>query len=143
MLLLNYSHPLTTEQLARVDDLLADQTSRVSETREVLIRDILAQSDAEAPFSPQATALADAAGLTPREWQSEQILINSPSYNFLAVALIAELHGRMGYFPSVLRLKPVTEAIPPRCEIAEILNLQAIRDAARRRRGSADLAPAR
>jgi len=40
----------------------------------------------------------------------------------------------MGYFPPVLRLKPVAGALPPRFKVAEILNLQAIRQDARARR---------
>jgi len=44
--------------------------------------------------------MADAAGLSPEEWQTLPIFINPSSLtlNFSAVALIAELHGRMGYF---------------------------------------------
>ncbi|MCS7301391.1 MAG: CRISPR-associated protein Csx15 [Fimbriimonadales bacterium] len=52
----------------------------------------------------------------------------------IAATLLAELHGRMGYFPPVLRLRPVEGAVPPRFEVAEILNLQQIRDTARSQR---------
>lgn len=128
MILLNFSHPLTAAHLAAV----RAQTGQ-AEVEERLIH---AQADPDAPFAPQAAALADAAALSPAEWQTEQILLNAPSYNFLAAALLAELHGRMGYFPPVLRMKPVTGALPPRFDVAEILNLQAIRDQARTRRGS-------
>ena len=47
---------------------------------------------------------------------------------------LAELHGRMGYYPPVVRLRPVPDSLPPRYEVAEILNLQAVRDDARRKR---------
>ena len=40
----------------------------------------------------------------------------------------------MGYFPAVLRLRPVPGNAPPQFELAEVLNLQAMRDAARARR---------
>jgi len=79
-------------------------------------------------------AMADAVGLTPQQWQTESILINLPSLNYSAVLLIAELHGRMGYFPPCVRLRPVKDALPPRFEVAEVLNLQAVRDGARRKR---------
>jgi hypothetical protein len=49
--------------------------------------------------------------------------------------LLAELHGQMGYFPSCLRMRPVANARPPRYEVAEVLDLQAVRDAARAKRG--------
>ena len=40
----------------------------------------------------------------------------------------------MGYFPPIVRLRPIEDALPPRYEVAEILNLQAARDAARLKR---------
>jgi hypothetical protein len=63
------------------------------------------------------------------------LLINSPSLNFVAVVLLAELHGRCGYFPAHLRLRPVQGSLPPQYEVAEVLDLQALRDAARQKRG--------
>ncbi len=71
--------------------------------------------------------------LSPEELQTAPVLINPPSLNFITAVLLAELHGRMGYFPPVVRLRPAA-GLPPRYEVAEILNLQAIRDAARRTR---------
>jgi hypothetical protein len=92
------------------------------------------QLDLEAPFVPQIVALADAAALTPAQWQTEPLLVVLPALNYAAVALLAELHGRMGYFPPIVRLRPVEGALPPRYEVAEVLNLQALRAAARKRR---------
>jgi len=43
-------------------------------------------------------------------------LVNPPSLHFVAVALLAELYGRYGHFPSHTRLRPVAGAIQPRCE---------------------------
>lgn len=51
-----------------------------------------------------------------------------------APALLAELHGRMGYLPSILRLRPVGGSNPPQFEVAELLNLNEIREQARRLR---------
>ncbi len=127
MLILNYSHPLTPAQSAQLEALTGEVITGV--------REIPTQLDTEAPFGPQAAALAEAAGLTPAQWQTEALLVVPPALNFAAVALIAELHGRMGYFPPVVRLRPVSGALPPRYEVAEIINLQALRDAARSRRG--------
>lgn len=62
------------------------------------------------------------------------LLVVPPALNFAAFALLAELHGRMGYFPTVVRLRPVSGTTPPRFEVAEVINLQAIRDSARKRR---------
>ena len=125
MILLNFSHPLSAEPLAAIEALLQAPVQRVLEVRN--------QVDAQQPLLPQITSMADAAGLTPAEWQNEAILVNPPSLNYSAVTLLAELHGRMGYFPACLRLRPVAGVVPPRFEVAEILNMQDVRDAARQR----------
>ena len=126
MVLLNFSHPLTAEQLQQLEELTGRKVDRVVE--------IDAQIDPQQPIVPQITAMADRAGLTPQEWQTLPIVINPPSLNFSAVTLLAELHGRCGYFPPVVRLRPVPGSVPPRFEVAEIVNLQAVREEARKGR---------
>ncbi len=37
----------------------------------------------------------------------------------------------MGYFPSIIRLRPVSGSVPPQFEVAEILNLHSVREKAR------------
>jgi len=78
--------------------------------------------------------MADRAGLTPEEWQTLPIIVNPPSLNFSAVTLLAELHGRCGYFPAIVRLRPVPGSLPTRFEVAEIINLQVVREKARVKR---------
>jgi len=126
MILLNFSHPLPPAELARLEAITGQPIARVIE--------IKTQVDTQADLAPQVVALAEACGLTPEQWQTEALLILPPALNFCAVALLAELHGRMGYFPAHVRMRPVPEALPPRYEVAEVINLQAIRDAARKRR---------
>lgn len=128
MLLLNFSHPLTADHLADIEKLTGQPIARVVELH--------SQIDPQQPLAPQVTAMADAANLAPQQWQTEAILVNPPSLNYSAAALLAELHGRMGYFPPVLRLRPVRDPIPPRFEVAEIMSLQVIRDKARIHRHS-------
>ena len=126
MILLNYSHPLTPAQLAQIETLAGKKVERVVE--------IHSQIDAQAPLAPQVIALADKAQLEPIEWQSAPLVVNPPSLNFVAVVLLAELHGRCGYFPAMLRMRPVPNSLPPQFEAAEIINLQAVRDDARKGR---------
>jgi len=126
MILLNFAHPLNENQLAAIEQLIDGKIERVIEIR--------SQIDAQQPLGPQITKMADAAELTAEQWQSEALLVNPPSLNYSAVVLMAELHGRMGYFPACIRLRPVPESIPPRFEVAEIMNLQAIRSTARQNR---------
>ncbi len=131
MLILNFAHPLTAEHLAQIEALTGQKVARV-----IVVN---SQIDTQQSLAPQIVAMADATGLSPEEWQTAPILVNPPALNFSAVALIAELHGRMGYFPPVLRMRPVVgpdgqRVVPPRFEVAEIINLQAVRDEARTRR---------
>lgn len=126
MILLNFSHPLTPAHLTQIEALAGEKIERVVEVH--------SQIDSQAPLVPQVIALADQAGLTDVEWQSTPLLVNPPSLNFIAVALLAELHGRCGYFPAVLRMRPIVNSTPPRYEAAEIINLQAVRDEARKKR---------
>jgi hypothetical protein len=126
MILLNFAHPLTSDHLRQIEALTGQAVERVVE--------INSQIDPQQPLVPQVVALADEAGLSPAEWQSLPLLVNPPSLNFIAVTLLAELHGRCGYFPAHLRMRPVPESIPPRYEVAEVINLQAVRDAARQKR---------
>lgn len=122
ILLLNFSHPLTPEQIQQAEA-LSGQPLEVLE--------IPVHFDNSQPFLPQLEALMARLSLSPAEWQSRPILVNPPSLNFITALLLAELHGRMGYFPPILRLRPVPEALPPRYEVAEILNLNAVRERAR------------
>ena len=112
MLLLNFSHPITSEQQQVI--------GRITK-QDVTIIDIPSQVDVQHPLAPQVAAMVDAADLTPTQWQTEPILINLPALNFSAAVLLAQLHGRMGYFPPILRLRPVADSLPPRFEVAEII----------------------
>ena len=126
MILLNFSHPLTPEHLARIEGLAGATVERVI--------DIPAAFDHQQPFDEQIAALIDEARLGAEAWQTTPLLVNPPAYNHAATTLLAHLHGRMGYFPTVLRLRPVQEATPPRFEVAELIDLQAVRNSAREQR---------
>lgn len=126
MILLNFSHPLTPDHLARIEALSGQSVERVIE--------IPCQVDTQRPLIPQVVALAHTCSLSPAEWQTLPLLINPPSLNFIAMTLLTELHGRCGYFPTMLRMRPVPDSTPPRFEVAELVNLQAVRDSARERR---------
>ena len=126
MIVLNFTHPLTEAQTAQATALCGEPIDAVVP--------VPATFDLARPFSEQVRGLADAAGLDADAWQTGRILVVPPALNFIAVLLLAELHGRMGYFPPCLRLRPVPGALPPVFEVAEILNLQTQRDEARNKR---------
>ena len=126
MILLNFSHPLTPNQQAQIETLTGQTVARVI--------DLPTQFDEQAPFAPQVSALMATVPLASAEWQGEPILVMLPSLNFIAALVLAEMHGRMGYFPPVARTRPVAGSIPRQYEVAEILDLQGVREAARKRR---------
>ena len=47
---------------------------------------------------------------------------------------MVELHGRMGYFPPILRLRPEKVNVLTRYVVSEIIDLQSIREVARSER---------
>ncbi|CUU08145.1 hypothetical protein GBSOP10_10546 [Armatimonadetes bacterium GBS] len=126
MILINFAHPLTEQQKSQIEQITGKAVDKII--------DIPVQFDNAQPFEPQVLSLLDRVGLSSQEWQTLPILINLPSMNVITAILLAELHGRMGYFPTIIRLRPIQGSTPPQFEVAEVINLQAIRDSARTRR---------
>ena len=126
MLILNFTHPLTLEQRAQIEALAHTSIEEV--------RTIPVQIDQGEPLEPQITTIVDSVGLSSEEWQTRPFLVNPPGYAPAAFVLLAELHGRIGHFPSLIRLRPLPGSTPTTYEVAELINLQAIREDARRRR---------
>jgi len=125
MLLLNFSHQLTDAQCRQIAE-LADMSIEEVHTIHVRIHQ-------KGPLEPQIVSIVDSAGLSSQEWQTRPILINPPGYAPAAFVLRAELHGRIGHFPTLIRLRPKDGPIRS-YKVAGLLNLQTIQEAARRRR---------
>jgi hypothetical protein len=121
--LLNFAHPLTTAHLSQVEQLTGQAIEHIVEVHTHFATD--------KPFAEQARALMTSVGLSAEDWQTGPLLINLPSLSVIAALVLAELHGRCGYFPPVIRLTLVANAVPPQFQVAEILNLQAAREAGR------------
>lgn len=126
VVIVNFAHPLTDAQCAQIESLTGQPVVRVL--------DVPAQMDVTEAFEPQVIALVDRVGLSPEEWQSLPLLVRPPGLAPLMAVLLAELHGRIGHFPTLARVRPVTGAEPLRYEVAELLGLQGLRDRARKRR---------
>jgi hypothetical protein len=125
MLILNFAHPLTKEQCLQIE-MLAQHT--IAEVRTIAV-----QIDQDAPLGPQVHKIVDTTGLSTEQWQAYPLLINPPGYAPAAFVLLAELHGRIGHFPTLLRLCP-RHGPTTTYEVAEILNLQSIRENSRAHR---------
>jgi hypothetical protein len=126
MQIINFSHPLTAEQVAQIEARLGGKIDG--------IRDVRVQFDVEQPFVPQVVQLVDSLGISAQQWQSDAWLIVLPALNFIAAILLAELHGRSGRFPTIIRLRPVANSLVSVFELAEIINLEQVRYDARTRR---------
>lgn len=123
MRLINFSYKLSPNQLSEIERLSGQPIDSIIELE--------TQFDDSQPFELQARTLVDSAGLSPPEWQGAQVLIRLPSFNVIAALIVAELHGRMGHFPTITRLRPVEANTLTQFEVAEIVNLQSVRDKAR------------
>jgi hypothetical protein len=125
MILLNFSHPLNPEQLAQLEALPGKPSSGASRSwrNSTTLALCRASRRAGRPRRPQRRRMADAAHRG-----------CAAVVQFRRATLLAHLHGRMGYFPAIVRLRPIAGATPPRFEVAEIINLQDVREAARVKR---------
>ena len=126
VILLNFAHPLTPEQIREAEDLLGHPIKKVIS--------VPTEFEPEKSFVSQAEELLGQIELSPTEWQTERIVVVPPSLNYIAVLFLAELHGRMGYFPPHLRLRPSDSSLSG-FKVAEILHLQNVREEARKKRG--------
>jgi len=122
MLILNFSHPLTVEQREQIETFAAASIEN--------IHTIAVQIDQGQPLEAQIRTIVAAIPLTSEEWQTRSLLINPPGYAPAAFVLLAELHGRIGHFPTLVRLRPKAGPMTS-YEVAELLNLQTIRETAR------------
>ena len=121
--LLNFTYELTAEQYEQIEVAVGQRIGKVVH--------LPVEFDNARPYGPQCVNLAEQVGLTKREWTTLPFVVNPPGLAPGALALLSELHGRMGYFPAVVRLRPIVGSTPRVFEFAEIINLQALRDAAR------------
>ncbi len=119
MIILNFSHPLTATQ----EQAIVERTGLAVTT----VQTVTCQLDNSAEFPLQIRRLINTINLTATEWQTQRILIVPPGYAPATAVLLAELHGRMGYFPSLVRIRPNHTAAEPN-EVAEIINLQQLRE---------------
>lgn len=123
MLILNFTHPLTEEQERRIEALAGRKIERTIA--------VMPQFDEEEPFAAQTEALLNGVGLSPQEWQTTPMIVNIPGFAPAAALLLAGLHGRMGYFPTIVRLRTVKDVLPRVFEVAELIDLQGARDTSR------------
>ncbi len=126
MNILNFSHPLTEQQINQISACLGSRPTQ--------ILDVKTHFNADTPFAEQTQELFTKLGVSSDSLQQDIWLVVPPALNYIAAIVLAYLHGRMGHFPSIIRLKPVNEQFVTTYELAEIMNLEEVRQTARSER---------
>lgn len=122
MIILNFTHPLTSKQQLTIAELAGEPIDNTFSFQP--------HFDHGKSLESQIHDLVNNIKLTNEEWQRKQIFLNPPGWAPTAVALLTELHGRMGYFPKLIVIRPKSGPGEP-YEIAEIIDLRAERTSAR------------
>jgi transcriptional regulator with XRE-family HTH domain len=123
VLILNFAHPLTAQQQAQIEELPNTTIENI-----ILIPTLINEDE---PLEPQIASLIEAIDQSDNNWHKRDILLNPPGYAPAAILLLAEIHGRIGHFPTLIRMRPKHASVTT-YEVIELLNLQTTRDSARK-----------
>lgn len=125
MKIFNFHYPFAAGVVEQIEDFVKES---------VEVQDIKCQIDQEESFGLQAVKLLDQITWHKNDWQTEKFMICLPGLANIAAVVLTEIHGRCGYFPSIIRLKPVANSQPPQFVLAEVINLFLVRNLSRERR---------
>lgn len=127
-LILNFSgHPVSPGQQQAIEKHMHWPSSSVVDVR-------LGNVPEDNNFAVSITKAIERAGLSREEWQTTPIVAVPAGYPAVWSVILAELHGRLGHFPDVARLRPTQPGSGEKYEVAEILNLRELRHASRSKR---------
>jgi hypothetical protein len=125
-LILNFSsHPVPEGQQAAIQARMGWPASEVLDAQ-------VGSVPEDHRFLGEALKVIDRLGLTPAEWQTLPLVVIPAGYAPVWSVLLPEIHGRLGYFPDLARLRPVDR--PEKYELAEIVDLRRVRNQARSKR---------
>lgn len=123
-LVLNFVRPLTPAQIGQLRDLLGALPEVID------LPGAPVQFPNDRPLAERVVEVLNSIGLTLDEWTSLSLIVNLPGLAPAASAILAEIHGRSGHFPHVIRLTPSQEDSAV-YNVSEVVKLQNIRDTAR------------
>ena len=127
-LILNFSgHPVSPGQQQAIEKQMQWTSSSVVDVR-------LGNVPEDNTFEAAITKAIDRTELSPEEWQTTPIVAVPAGYPAVWSVILASLHGRLGHFPDVARLRPTPPGSGEKYEVAEILNLREHRHASRGKR---------
>jgi len=124
MLLINFSLPLNQGQLRQAESLLRESIDQVI--------NFPIHLDSDLPILPQFKIAMKEFPLPAEKVRIEPVVVILPAANYLAALILAELHAWMDYFPIILRIRMQPYSLPPRYEVAELINLQETEDSSAR-----------
>jgi hypothetical protein len=124
MTILNLASPLSSEDTSIIAALCGRKARRVV--------DVAAAFSETDPLAPQVRAMLDGLGFSSSDWQNQSIVLNLPPDPVASALIVAEIAGRRGRTPSVVRWKRTAGAT--RMEPAEVISLHEIRKEARHQR---------
>ena len=118
---LNFSHPFTREQLATIAD---DYGIGM---HDITVVSCPVQIDMNASLKQQVETIISKIGFSSDEWQTQHIVMNPPALSNVALVVMAELHGRIGHYPHMVRIVANHNGPVTTFDVAEIINLDIVR----------------
>lgn len=85
-------------------------------------------------FVSEIEKAIDKIDLSAEEWQTTTFVVVPAGYSAVWTVIQAILHGRLGHFPDVVRLRPAPPLSFEKFEVAEIMNLHEVRHHSREKR---------
>lgn len=126
LIVLNFNRALTPTQVTQLEQQLGEAIHTIIALDQ--------RFDDKRPYAPQCIALLNRLGWTPEQWETTPLLILPPGFAAATLTLISIIHGRRGYFPAMARFRPEETGTRTDYVLAEIINLQALRNGAHGRK---------
>lgn len=120
MVILNFAEPLSADDISAVASMHGRKARKVLDVRAQFLPDL--------PLAPQVRNLVDGIGFSRNEWQSLSLVVCLPSDAVAATLLVAEIAGRRGRTPAVVRFR--VDARSGRREPNEVISLHEVRKSA-------------
>lgn len=120
MIVLNFSHPLTDDQL--------DQIARAFGVDDVNFIDIPTHFDTQTAIEPQIVKLIKENGID--KLTKDMFVVRLPALDAGCAVLLAVFNGLFGFFPNVITFRKKPNAIAATFELWQVVDLQYVRDMA-------------
>lgn len=127
-LIVNFSgHPVLPGQKKAIEKLMHWQGTEVIDVP-------LGNVPEDRHFVVAIEKAVDSIDISPKEWQELPMVVIPAGYSAVWAIVQSILHGRLGHFPDVVRLRPSSPLSAEKFEVAEIMNLHQVRHQSRDKR---------